>query len=355
MMLKYKENWEETKKRFDAFWNKEYTDRCCLAIRLYKSNPEPLVLPKSAYSPEERRTDPDFIFRCAEHSVRNTVYLAESLPVAFPDFGVAAHAAYFGAKLNYAPTTVWFDPVIDEPDINKLICDENILRIHERVTAELAKRSGNLYMVAGNDNCGIIDALVNLRGNEQLLVDLLENPGFVEAARDKITDVWKKTQKQFYDMTKASNDGGSSHAWMQTWSPMMHGQLQCDFSVMISPEHYERFIVPELEACTAFYNHSTYHFDGQEQIRHLDMLLSVKNLDNIQWTPVVGQPRTSDFIEVFQKIQKAGKGLVLLPELDEVPVLLKNLSHKGLMIVVGGVKDIDEANAIIALAEKCAD
>ena len=354
-MIKYKENWEETKKRMDAFWNKEYIDRCCLSIRVQKNNPEPLILPRSEYSLEERRTDADYLFRTAEHGIKNIVHLAEAIPVVFPDFGVAAHAAYFGAKLNYMPGTVWFDPILDEPDINKLIYDESVDNMHARIISELTERANGLFMVAGTDNCGIIDALVNLRGNDALLFDLLEAPEFVEAARDKITEIWKKTQKQFYDISKASNDGGSSHAWMQTWSRGMHGQLQCDFCVMISPEHFERFVMPELESTTSFYDNSTYHFDGQEQIRHLDMLLSVKNLDNIQWTPVVGQPRTTNFIHIFKKIQAAGKGLVLVPELDEVPILLKELSHKGLMISVSGVKDIDEANDLIALAEKYAN
>lgn len=353
MILKYKENWEEAKKRFDAFWNKEYIDRCCLSIRLPKDNQEPLILPRD-YGLEERRTDPEYLFLRAEYNAKNTIYLAEALPVVFPDFGVAAHAAYFGAKLNYMPGTVWFDPILDEPDINKLVYDESSVNAHKRIISELTERSKGLLMVAGTDNCGIIDALVNLRGNAKLLIDLVENPEFVEAARDKITDAWKNTQKQFYDVSKQSNGGGSAHAWMQTWSRGIHGQLQCDFCVMISPEHFERFVLPELEECASFYVNSTYHFDGQEQIRHLDMLLSVKNLDNIQWTPVAGQPRTSDFIEIFKKIQAAGKGLVLLPELDEVPVLLENLSHKGLMIGVSGVNNIDEANGLIALAEKCA-
>ena len=112
--------------------------------------------------------------------------------------------------------------------------------------------------------------------------------------------------------------------------------------------------MPEIEGCTEFYDYSTYHFDGQEQIRHLDILLSVKNLDSIQWTPVAGQPPTSHFIEVLQKIQKAGKGLILFPNSDEVPFLLNNLSHKGLFLKVEGVKDINEANDLIRLAEQYA-
>jgi hypothetical protein len=355
MIIKYKENWEETKKRMDAFWNKEYIDRCCLAIKLYNKNPEQLILPKSDYTTEERRNDVDYVYRTSAHWMKSTIHLAEALPSLMPGFGVAAHSCYFGSIQKHAPDTIWFEPVIHEPDINKLVYDENVLNIHKRFTAELAERSKGLFMIGGNDHCGIIDALSNLRGNAALLFDLIENPEFVEAARDKITEVWKKAQKDFYDITKEGNDGGSSHAWMHTWSRGIHGQLQCDFSVMISPQHYERFVLPEFEDCTAFYDNSTYHFDGQEQIRHLDILLSVKNLDNIQWTPVAGQPRTSNFIHIFQKIQKAGKGLVLIPDLDEVPVLLKNLSHKGLIIVVNGIKDIDEANDLMKLAEEYAN
>ena len=351
-MIKYKENWEDTQKRMDAFWAKDYIDRCCLSIRLYNQAKEPLVLPKADYSAEEGRTDADYLFRVAEHGIKSTVYLAEALPVVFPDFGVAAHAMYFGAKPDYTSGTVWFDPVIDEPDISRLVYDAGAADKHARVIGELAGRAEGLFMVAGTDNCGIIDALVNLRGNDALLLDMIDAPEFVEAARDKITEVWKQTQRRFYEISKASNGGGSSHAWMQTWARGMHGQLQCDFCVMISPEHFERFIMPELEATTGFYDNSTYHFDGQEQIRHLNMLLSLKNLDNIQWTPVAGQPRTSNFIHVLKKIQAAGKGLVLVPELDEVPVLLRELSHKGLMICLGGVRDIGEARDIIALAEK---
>jgi hypothetical protein len=355
MIIKHKENFEETQKRMDAFWNKDYTDRCCLAIRLPKENPGKLVLPRDSYTLEETRTDAGYAFLTYEHWLKSSVFLAESLPALMPGFGVAAHSCYFGSKLRHAPETIWFEPVIHEPDISRLVYDGGALETHKKYTAELAKRAKGLFMIGNNDNCGIIDALVNLRGNANLLLDMIESPGFVEAARDKITEVWKKTQREFYDITKETNNGGSSHGWMHTWSKGIHGQLQCDFCVMISPAHFERFVLPELEDCTEFYDNSTYHFDGQEQIRHLDMLLSVKNLDNIQWTPVAGQPPTSEFIGVFQKIQKAGKGLVLIPSPDEIPVLLQNLSHKGLMIVANGIRDIDEANDLIRLAMQYAN
>ena len=89
----------------------------------------------------------------------------------------------------------------------------------------------------------------------------------------------------------------------------------------------------ELEELTAFLDYPVYHFDGQEQIRHLDYLLSLNKLKAIQWTPVTGQPKTSNFIGELQRIQKAGKNLILFPEVNEVEYLLDNLSSRGLHLL----------------------
>ena len=56
----------------------------------------------------------------------------------------------------------------------------------------------------------------------------------------------------------------------------------------------------------------------------------------------------------LQKIQAAGKGLVLIPQQNEVEYLMNNLSHKSLMINVGGMKTREEAEDLMALARKLA-
>ena len=205
-----------------------------------------------------------------------------------------------------------------------------------------------------NDNCGIIDGLAHLRGTEKLLVDMISEPEFVLEAEKIIIDAWIKTQAEYFEIIKENNLGGSSHSWMQLWSPKRHLQLQCDYCCMISPQMFEKFVLPELEATSSAFEHCTYHLDGIEQKRHLDMILSVKGIDNIQWTPVAGQPRTSANIESLIKIQKAGKGLVLFPQKDEIEFFMRNLSHKGLQLIVGGMKDREEVDDLVRLAESLA-
>jgi len=167
-------------------------------------------------------------------------------------------------------------------------------------------------------------------------------------------DAWIRTQAEIFEIVKDNNLGGSSHGWMHLWSPKRHLQLQCDYACMISPSMFEEFVLPELEDTANAFEHCTYHLDGIEQIRHLDLILSVKGIDNIQWTHVAGQPKTSESIEALRKIQAAGKGLVLIPQRDELEFLMKNLSHKGLQIVVGGMKNREEAEDLMALARKLA-
>ena len=354
-MLEYKKNWSEAKVHYEAFWDRSYHERCGLAIPLHLEKTLPPL--SQNFTIADRYLNPQCIHERTLHDCAQTAYLYEALPAHYMDFGTARQCEYFGCKPNYTESTVWFSPILDSADASLMNITEagrKRFEAHKEITAELTRLAGQKYLVAMPDNCGIIDGLAHIRGTDNLLIDMLEEPEFVHDARDKITDVWKKTQKEFFDVIRENNMGGSSHGWMHLWSPARHVQLQCDYSVMISPGMFEEFVLPELEETASAFEHATYHLDGIEQLRHLDMILSVKGIDNIQWTPVAGQPKTSVNIEALQKIQRAGKGLVLVPSVDEVEFLMKNLSHRGLHLIIYGVKNEAEAAEIEKLAVKLA-
>ncbi|MEG0692998.1 MAG: hypothetical protein RR444_07940 [Oscillospiraceae bacterium] len=90
---------------------------------------------------------------------------------------------------------------------------------------------------------------------------------------------------------------------------------------MISPKHFEEFVLFELSETAKLLDHTIYYLDGQEQIRYLNMLLSIKEIDNIQWAPVARQPNTSFFTP---KNPKGRQGIGVIPELDELPFLMEN-------------------------------
>jgi hypothetical protein len=120
---------------------------------------------------------------------------------------------------------------------------------------------------------------------------------------------------------------------------------------MISPELFREFALKELRLACKSMDYSLYHLDGVEQIRHLDLLLSIDELDMIQWTSVVGQQPAVDYIPVLKKIQEAGKCLLLNVNADYVERLLTELSSKGLYIVTETNSE-DEARDLVKLVEK---
>ena len=341
----YNDHWDKVKERMQAYWAREAMDRCCVQIQVPK--PGYIDNGEGNLYYDIKRSD-----QVQRRRFENHTFIGEALPCAFPYFGTAAIAEYTGCKPNMTPETTWFDPWLEEPDADQISYSvPEAFEKQKNAMAEFVERSQGDYLVSAMDNCGIVDALAQIRGNENLLMDMFTDPGFVEKAVQKLLPIYKKTQDEQFAMIRENNEG-SSIGWMQMWAPGRLAQMQCDLSVMISPEMFNRLVMPELEELTAYLEYPLYHFDGMEQIRHLDSLLSLKKLRAIQWTPVAGQPKTSEFMPQLQKIQKAGKNLLLYVQPQEVVKILDSLSSRGLVMRVDGIRTLDEANEMMRLVKK---
>ena len=169
-------------------------------------------------------------------------------------------------------------------------------------------------------------------------MDMFEEEEKIQKCLNKFQSIWKNTILKAYDIAKATNDNGSCIGWLNTWAPGLHAQMQCDISVMISNEMYHTYYKPELCAQSEILEYPLYHFDGIEQIRHLDTLLSIDKLKMIQWTSVTGQPSPIQYIPYLKKIQEAGKCLMLQLKPSEVEPIMTQLSSKGLYLYI----EVDE-------------
>ena len=329
----YNDHFDDLKARMNAYWNRDAVDRCSAALMIAKPGCRDFAVPNCYFDVEKAD-------RLNRQHFENVDFLWESIPSLFPYFGTAGIAEYAGSKPEYTERTVWFHPCLDEPEAGDISykCPEAFEK-QKAAIAKMVELAKNDYAVTVTDNCGIADALAAMRGTDNFLMDMLTDEDFVLEGMQKLLTIYKDTQEQLFDLVKENNEG-SVLSWMHLWAPKRMAQMQCDLSVMISPEMFAKFIMPELEELSSFLDYPVYHFDGQEQIRHLDMLLSIEKLKAIQWTPVAGQPKTSTFIKELQKIQKAGKNLILFPQANEIEFLLDNLSSRGLhMICYGGNKE----------------
>lgn len=346
--MRYKENWEQAKQRHTAFWNGEIVDRCCLNVQA--GDPALPGLMEQFWEKNNRdvqrvRTEPELQIQLNRLIMEHTYYGADAFPLASLDLGASGHAGFFkGAKYQIGDT-VWFFPSLTDPE--KLERDDNsyLYRKTLEMARALAEDSQGDYFVSMPDTAGNVDALAHLMGTQDLIFSYMEDPEGIQNALEKIQVAYSDILKKVYDIVSPVNQGGSCVGWLKTWAPGFHAQMQCDLSVMISNPMFREIALPELQAQTELLDYPLYHFDGQEQIRHLDTLLSLPKLRAIQWTSVVGQPPCTDFLPQLQKIQAAGKNLLLHVEPDQIPTVLENLSSRGLYLITWADSK-EEADAI---------
>lgn len=259
---------------------------------------------------------------------------------------------YNGSK-GFYNNTLWFYPFIK--NLSKDTLDFDPESFLYRKTIDLAQylvnESKGDFFVSMPDVNGNADVLAHLRGTENLMMDMYDEEEWVMKSLNILQDIWVKTLEEVYHIVKDNNDGGCTIGWLNTWAKGRHAQMQCDLSVMISTDMFSKYIMPELTAKSKWMDHSLYHFDGFEQTRHLDMLLSIEDLDVIQWTCVAGQPSPVEFIPVLKKIQDAGKKLLIMIKPDELAPLMENLSSKGLFLILSAPSEQD-ADEILKKAQK---
>jgi len=347
--MRYKEDWESAKRRHTAFWNHDLLDRCCISVQV-ADNKLPGLLerfqPKSAEDYFKFRTDPELLIAKNRLIMEHTYYGGEAFPSVCPNLGAAGHAGFFKGADFQIEDTVWFFPSLTDPA--SLEFDESSFLYQK--TLELARAfaqdSDGDYIVSMPDSTGNADALAHLMGSEAFLSAMLDEPEEISAALKKIQFSYEKIMRTVYDIVRHVNEGGCCLNWLHTWAPGFHAQMQCDLSVMISNSLFKEFIMPELKAQCDLLEYPLYHFDGVEQIRHLDDLLSIPRLRTIQWQQVVGQKPCTDYIPELKRIQAAGKNLLIHAEPHQIKPLLENLSSRGLYLLTS-VPTKEDADALL--------
>ena len=350
----YKTDWEQAKKRLEAFWQNELLDRCCVAVFAPRKTSKLPPFPELQWGPwmggmeaiadddeaalKEWWTDPEQNYQRAKLWFENTYFGGEAIPATYVNWGAMAMAAMYGSPPKFNKTSVWYPAVIKDWDTWEWKFDaetnetwQTILKI-ERYLIENSK---GMYFVGKPELGNAGDLLSLMRGMDNLALDLLDHPEAVHKAIEVLSTTWVQLMEQVYQMTHPVNDGGDVLAWMSLWAPGKHDQMACDFSSVISRGMFQKFFVPDIERMGNWCAYGTYHLDGPAAMKNmLDTLLTIEQIDNIEWTPGAGSPPTysPQYIPAYQKIQQSGRRLYLLAEPHEIEPLLSHLSPKDLFL-----------------------
>jgi len=370
----YKEDWPQARKRLEAFWKeREIIDRCCVAVFAPRKTSKLPPFPELQWGPwlggldaladEDEASirqwwvDPEENYKRMILWFENTYFGGEAIPCTYVNWGAMAMAAFYGSPAVFKKTSVWYPEVITDWDGWQWHFDQRNNEYWQQTLAIVRyflEHNNGRYFVGTPEFGTAGDLLSLMRGMDKLSMDLYNHPQAVRMAIDTLASTWIELHEQVYQMTYEANDCGGVLAWMSLWSPGRHSQLACDFSSVISPKMFRDFFVPEIEKEAAWCEYATYHLDGPQAMQsHLDTLLDIQGIHNIEWTPGAGNPPTysPQYIPQYRRIQAAGKRLYLLAEPYEIEGLLAELSPKGLFLCTHADSQ-EEAEALLRKVEK---
>ena len=329
-------------RRFEAWWAHDCLDRP-IFIGAVNARPEREITRRL-----EVIEQPDAWFAMKYADMLQTHRVGDALPYIRADFGAVLLGGMLGARVEFGADTTWTHAFIDDdwsnaPDWS--LRDDNhwwmlLQQLAERVAADARGR----YLFCTPDLGGSADVLLNQRGSAALCLDAVERPGQIVQAVEAIYPSWRKAFTRLYQIT-LGHGSGLIH-WLALWSNRPYMIPACDFNFMIGPSQFEHLFLPDIVHQAETAGRAVFHLDGPGAARHIDALLEVDALQAIHFTPGAGSPSALAWVEMFRKIQRKGRSLVVICPLAEVLDLCAALRPEGLALIADDIPSPEALDAV---------
>ena len=343
------EAWEKSEKRYAAFYAGSVADRPPVCIYFNKTNDK--FKEKQYATLYDRWTDVKYRAEAAAFNIKNTEFYSDALPLAYPNLGPEIFTAYAGAKYVFTESSGWSEPcILDwERDADLAVIDYNCkwFKMTEEYTRELNRYAKGSYAVGFTDFHPGGDHVAALRDPQILCTDLYDCPEQVKAKMKSAYDEYFAVYEHFYEIIKETGATYTT-SWMPLLAEGRFYPVSNDFSCMISVKMFEEFFLDGNAEEIGRLDKSIYHLDGPEALKHLDNLLAIKKLNAVQWVPGAGNEGFANWTGVYQKIQRAGKGIQLHAHINELDDVFSNLKPDGVWFSgISGVDSKETADIVL--------
>jgi len=322
--LAFKPDLEEAARRWEAYHVGEIIDRPVVCV----TAPRDGCAPAPGLSYRERAFgDIEELVTRTLASAEATYWGGESVPTFMPSFGPDEVAVFCGATLHWAEDsgdTNWSEPFIAEWEkvLPLHLNDEHprwqrMLEYYRRA----AERMAGKMLLSPPDLHTNMDILAAARGPQRLCVDLIERPEVIDRAMADARAIFPK-------LWEAVSQAG--HMRKQGYCHVFYSMggaavLQCDFSCMISPTMFRRWVLPALEEEAEIVKHAIYHWDGPAALVHTQDLLASKGLHTLSYVPGAGRGDPVDYIELYKCLQAGGKAVQVWGTPEECKIMHREL------------------------------
>lgn len=279
----------------------------------------------------------------------SNIYLGDAFPI-FYMRSTGVLGAYLGQTyhIDVKQGTIWFQEMkgCELEDIHPRL--EETYPLYQR-SLELIKPFNQFYgddIAMGIANLGgMMDIVESMRGANNSLIDLYDDPDEVQRLNDDIYKAFEQAYEEMIASIDLNNTLGYT-GWISLLSQKPYFISQCDFCCMIGPEQFDEFVFETLKKEASLIERSFYHLDGPGAVRHLDKIIEC-GFKGIQWINGAGAKPLNDpcWNEIYQKVHDAGLLLQVnisgKEELEYIDYIVDYLgSPKGIaFICTGSSKD----------------
>ena len=313
-----KPNFKDAARRWEAYWNHDLIDRPILCAMLKK--PGKTTFPPAGYS-DRLRGDLDAVVKNELHNAACNDWLGDSIPIFRSSLGVHEIANYCGFEVDWG--VHYNEPLADLLPIE---VDKDGYWWNRAVALYAKVREilrGRLIPTAFDFHTNL-DLLMSIIGAEQLCYEAAVDPETVDRAIAYDYDVFRELWELFVKESGCEESGYGFYVWFYSEKPT--ASLSCDFSALISREMFRRWGMPALEYESSLVgSRSVYHWDGPNALKHMDDLISLKNLHTFSYVPTPGTYH-HEFLDIYAQCQRGGKCIAYTGSPDEIKAAHKVLN-----------------------------
>jgi hypothetical protein len=303
-----KPDFDQARRRWEAFWGGQAMDRPLLQIVVPKPGRQAVGRPYPVRP--DRPIEPVIEQLLAWAGAHE--FLAEAVPFYTMEFGPEHFAALLGSQMHYnegSGGTGWALPFVEDWDRAEIRFRREAFywtRTVEILRAMRAACDGKVLICAPVLSGGL-DALSAIRGPRELLTDLLDRPDRVQRALADVRHAYHEVVEAL--AVELDWDSLGSANWNGMYHPRRANTIQSDVSCMLSSAMYGQFEVPSLRDQAGHFDAVAYHLDGPGAAHHLPAIAAIEGIRTIQYVPTVKE--TPEHIEeVYRRIDSLGEPTV---------------------------------------------
>ena len=345
--------------RYRKFWNREPVERPMVGFSSLGWFPLDEFKASAAW-PKDAELTPDMIEPEAflddwEAKVREGEIMDDDMiRGVYPSQAVFWCCGTLGCRMRVLPGNVVAEDQSlswDEALAKKIDPENPWYRKYMDFVDVLVERAAGRYPVSHGALCGPLDFAVALRGHEQTVIDMLEEPEHSSLLLKNMGDVFVQFTRDAWDRIPRFH-GGCFDGQYRLWAPGTTARMQEDAIAVMSPNLYGEFVEPVDRFVGASFDYPFMHLHATSMIVR-DQLIALDEVKAFEVNHDVGGPPIEELIPHLRAMQAGNKPILVRGEFteDELRKLVDGLDPAGLFVsvIVKDRRDSDRYRPIIGM------